>query len=431
MDKPTPSKETPETITPGSSQPRGSRETLNVEPRTLNPGSDDEINLLDYVLVILKHKYLILGATAAAFAVTCGLTLLKTNIYTATARILPPQEAKGGLGAGLLGTLGDLSALGGFSVGASPGDLYVGMLQSRTVADAIIDRFDLMRVYGKEYRVQMYDIFAKLAEISLGKKDGIITISVDDEDPARAAAIANAYVEELKKLNIQLNLSSAGRERLFLEERLTVAKAELARAEENLQRFQEQNKAIRIDAQASAIIDAISKLRGELASKEVDLGVLLSYQTEQSAQVKAVREAIAQLADQIRKLEQSPTDGRGSDDIFLVTAAVPELGVQYARHLREFKVQEAIYEMLTKQFEAAKINEARNTSTIQVLDDAAVPDKKSKPRRSLIVLVTTFVAFLLSVLSTFVLEGLRSLTGGDRDRLDAIKAQLRLRRRTP
>ncbi|MBE0616719.1 MAG: lipopolysaccharide biosynthesis protein, partial [Proteobacteria bacterium] len=350
---------------------------------------------------------------------------------TATARILPPQEAKGGLGAGLLGTLGDLSALAGFSGGASPGDLYVGMLQSRTVADAIIDRFDLMRVYGKEYRVQMYDTFAKLADISLGKKDGIITISVDDEDPERAAAIANAYVEELKKLNIQLNLSNAGRERLFLEERLTVAKAELARAEENLQRFQEQNKAIRIDAQASAIIDAISKLRGELASKEVDLGVLLSYQTEQSPQVKAVREAIAQLSDQIRKLEQSPTDGKVSDDIFLVTAAVPELGVQYARHLREFQVQEAIYEMLTKQFEAAKINEARNTSTIQVLDDAAVPDKKSKPRRSLIVLVTTFVVFLLSVLSTFVLEGLRSLTGEDRDRLDAIKAQLRLRRRTP
>jgi uncharacterized protein involved in exopolysaccharide biosynthesis len=301
------------------------------------------------------------------------------------------------------------------------------MLQSRTVADAIIDQFDLMTVYDQEYRVRMHDKLKQLVRVSLGKKDGIISISVEDEDPARAAAIANAYVEELKKLNVRLNLGSAGRERVFLEERLAVVKADLVQAEDNLKTFQETNKAISIDAQATAIIDAISKLRGELASKEVELGVLLTSQTEQNPQVRALREGIGQLKPQLRKLEGSSEGKKISQDIFIATSDVPDVGLQYARLLRDFKVQETLFELLTKQYEVAKVSEAKNTSSLQVLDDAAVPDRKSKPKRALAVLIATFIVGFMAVLWAFVREFGERMNDEDRQRWQEIRGLLSLR----
>ena len=387
-------------------------------------GRYDEINLLDLLLVLVRHKKLILGACAATFLLTCGMTLLMPNIYTATARILPPQQENNGFPS-TLGNTGRLAALAGVSVGSGSGELYVGLLQSRTVADAVIDRFDLMEVYQQKYRSRTYDLLKNHVTVSLGKKDGIITISFDDKDPRRAAAIANAFVEEIKKLNVALNLSSAGRERAFLDERLKVVRQDLLHAEENLKKFQEENKAIRIDDQASAIIEAISRLKGELASKEVEVGVLLTYQTEQNPQVKALREAIEQLKGQLRRLEQSPAGQKAGGDSFIPTSEVPALGVQYARLLREFKVQETLYELLTKQSEAAKIGEAKNTSTIQVIDVAVAPDRKSKPKRSVIVLLITCVAFISSAGLAFVREYSKRMPMEDRRRWEEIKGALR------
>jgi len=358
------------------------------------------------------------------FILACVVTLLMPNIYESTAKILPPQQEKGGLGA-MLGGMGDLAALAGISVGGGSGDLYVGMLQSRTIANAIIDRFDLMMVYNQEYRVNTYENLSKHVDVSLGKKDGIISISVEDNDPQRAADIANAYVEELKKLNVQFNLNNAGRERHFLENQLQLVKADLTKAEDNLKTFQEINKAIRIDDQATAIIEAISKLKGELASKEVELGVLLSSQTEQNPEVKMLRQGIAEIKEQVRKLEQSPAGKRVSDDIFITTSEVPDLGVQYARLMRDFKIQETLFELLTKQYEVAKISETKNMSTIQVLDLAQPPDRKSKPRRSLIVLIVTFLIGMGSMFWTFVLENLDKLSEEDQVRLSQIKSHLR------
>ncbi len=394
------------------------------------PVSDDEINLLDYLLVLARNWRMIALVCIATFILSCGATLLMPNIYTSTARILPPTESKGGLSS-MLGGMSDLAALAGVSVGGSSGELYVGMLKSRTVSDAIIDEFNLMEVYEQEYRVKTHAALDEHVTISLGKDDGIVSISVEDEDPERAASIANTYVEELKKLNVSLNLSSAGRERLFLENRLKMVKADLLAAEENLKDFQEKNRAISIDDQATAIIEAISQLKGELASREVELGVLLSYQTEQNPQVKSLREGVAQLKEQIRKLERSPAGKKITDDIFIATSDVPELGIQYARVLRDFKVQETLFELLTKQYEIAKINEAKDTSTIQVLDEGAVPDRKSKPKRSLIVLLATFVVGFMAVLFAFVREYSQKMPDEDRGRWEEIKSAMRLRKKGP
>jgi len=391
------------------------------------PSADDEINLLDLLLVLIRQKKLILGIGAATFVLTCIVTLLIPNKYIATSRILPPQQDRNGLGA-MLGGMSDLASLAGLSVAGNSGDLYVGMLQSRTVADAIIDRFELMTVYDEKYRLRTYDELRKKAAISLGKKDGIITISVEDKDPQRAAAMANAFVEEIKRLNVKLNLGSSGRERAFLEERLAVVKDDLRRAEEALKTFQEKNKAIRIDDQASALIEAISRLKGELASKEVEVGVLLTYQTEQNSQVKAAREAIGQLKAQIRRLEQSPEGQQVADDIFIATSEVPELGVQYARLLRGFKVQETLFELLSKQHELAKLSEAKSTSTIQVIDEAVAPDRKSKPKRALIVILATLAAGFAGILLAFVREYAGRMSEGDRVRWAEIKELARLKK---
>jgi len=387
-----------------------------------------EINLLGYLLIVVRQKRMIFWSGVATFALACGITLLMPNIYTATASFLSSKDNKGSLGT-ITGSLGELSALAGLSIGESPGGLYVGMLKGRTISDAVIDHFNLMEIYDQEYRVKAYAALADHVNISLGKDDGIISITVEDEDPKRAAEIANYFVDELKKLNIDLNLNSAGRERQFLEDRLTLIKRDLTEAEENLKEFQESNRAIRLDDQASAIIDAIAKLKGDLASKEIELGVLLSYQTKQNPQVKALREGIDRLEEQIRKLEQSSPDKVFSGDIFIATAEVPKLGVQYSRLLRNFKVQETLFELLTKQFEVAKISEARNTSTIQVLDVAVPPDQKSRPKRALLVLLATFSAGFLAVLFAFVREFAARMTDQDKAYLAEIKDHLRIWRK--
>ena len=390
--------------------------------------TDDEINLLEYLLVIVKHKKMIFLTCLVTFILTCGITLLMPNIYTSTARILPPQNDKGGLSS-MLGSVSNIAALAGLSVGSGSGELYVGMLKSRSIADVIIDKFDLMKIYDQKYRVETYKILNDAVNFSVGKDDGIITVTAKDEDPKRAADIANTYIEELKKLNIKLNLNNAGRERLFLEERLAVVQNDLSKAEDALKDFQEKNKAIRIDAQASAIIDAFATLKGVLASKEVELGVLRSSQTDQNPQVKALREEITQIREQISQLEQSHDEKTSSADIFLATSEVPELGIQYARLLRDLKVQETLYELVTKQYEMAKISEAKNTSTIQVLDAAMVPDKKSKPRRSMIVLAATFAMGFFALIFAFIREYGQRMDKEDRLLWQKIKENISLKRK--
>jgi uncharacterized protein involved in exopolysaccharide biosynthesis len=388
---------------------------------------EDEINLLDGLLVLVRRWKTILGVCFVTFVLACAVTLSMPNIYTATTRILPQLKESKGISS-LLGGMSDLAVLSGLSDGSSSSGLYVGMLQSRTVADGVIDRLDLMRVFEWETRADAYQALKGLVEISIGKNDGFIVISTDDEDPERAAAIVNAYVEELKKLNVQINLGSAGRQRVFLEERIKKVREDLASAEEALKEFQTTNKAIWLDAQATAIIEAIARLKGELASNEVELGVLRSSQTEQNPQVKALREGISQIRDQIRRLEQSPDGRKVAEDIFIATSEVPELGMKYARLLREFKVQETLFEMLKKQHEIASFEEAKTTSSIQILDLAVPPDRKSKPRRSLIVLLVTLCSGFLAMIYIFIVEYLSRLNEDDRERWQAIRKALGFRR---
>ena len=354
-------------------------------------------SLLDYLLVIAKHKKMIFLTTIGAAILTALLTLLLPNIYTSKTMIMPIQEDKSLMPA-LMGQLGGLAGLTGGSLGGpTQADLYVTMLKSDTVKDALIDRFKLMDVYKKKFRSEAYSALANNSVISAGKKDGVITVSFEDTDPKRAAEVANAYIEELGNIAVNLSVSGAGKSRKFYEERLEKAKAELSASAESLRKFQSKNKTIDLTGQVKASIESLAKLNAELAAQEVKLANLKRQFTDNSQEVKTSAVTVSNLKSQIARLEGSA--GNGSNTSF---SAIPAIGQQYVKLMRDFKVQESLVEILTKQYEMAKLTESKEIPSFQVIDKARIPDKKTKPKRLLIVLSVTFYVFVLSILAFIV-----------------------------
>jgi tyrosine-protein kinase Etk/Wzc len=365
-----------------------------------NIAQEDQIDLLDYLEVLLKRKKLIAKITGAATVISIIVSLLLPKIYSATARIVPPQQDQGLMGL-MLGQAGSgMASLAGDILGkGTPADQYVGILESEAIKDRIIDRFKLMDVYNQKYRLDTYKKLDKAADIAVGKKDGIITITVEDEEPKRAAAMANAFVDELGRLTAGMNIAGAGRNRAFYEERLAAAKVELAKAEESMKDFQSKNKALDVTEQAKASIEGVALLRAQLAAQEVQLASFRSYLTDSSREVTYLKASISDLKGQIARLE-------GKDGVSAIPSlgSVPSLGQEYLRLMRNFKIQETLVEILTKQYEMTRLKEANDVSGLQVIQQARVPDKKIRPKRSLIVLGSTFAAFFFSVFLSFVLE---------------------------
>jgi uncharacterized protein involved in exopolysaccharide biosynthesis len=355
---------------------------------------------------------MILGATLAAAVISIVYSLILPNIYTAKIMILPAQEDKGMMSAMMaqLGGLATLAGGAGVSLGGSSNiDLYASMLKSEAVKDPIIDRFKLMEVYKQKYRTDAYKVLDDNVAVSAGKKDGIITVTVDDKDPKRAAAMANAYIEELGNLAVRLNVTGAGQNRSFLEERLAKAKADLIKAEENLKTFQARNKSVQMTAQAEATIKGIAEMRAKLAAEEVKLATYRRQFTESSQEVKNQATSVVNLRGQIAKME-----GSGGDSSIPAVGSIPAIGEEYVRLMREFKVQESLVEMLTKQYEMAKFSEAKDFSPFQVLLKAMVPERKSKPARARLVLTSSFVTLFFSILLAFVCENFSRMSEKER-----------------
>lgn len=398
--------------------------TVNQAERTdVLAMAEEEINLLELLMVIARRKKFIIRFCAAVAVVAVVGTLLMPNIYSAKATVLPPQKETGGGLAALLGQAGGLAGLAaGMGMGGSA-DLYLGILKSRSVADGVIARLDLARVYKTKSPEETRKKLEGAVKMQAGK-DGIITITADDKDPKLAAALANAFVEELGRKSVQLNLTKAGTERAFLEKRLEVVKEDLKRAEDDLRSFEEKNKAIKIDSQAAASIEGIARLKAEIVAKEVQLASLRSYETDESPEVKVVQAAVGKLRNQLAILAGN---GGGGDGIPSM-GSVPDLGLEYARRMREVKTQEAIFEQLTKQYEVAKLTEAKDSSSIQVLDDAVVPQKKSKPKRALIVILSTVTAFFISIFAVFLQEFFAKMNDEDRARWEEIRGALTFRK---
>jgi uncharacterized protein involved in exopolysaccharide biosynthesis len=370
-----------------------------------------EIGLLDLVRIIVLRRRLIMGMTAGAALLAVVVSLLLPNIYSATAKVLPPQKESGGNLASLLGSMNSMAAFAGASFGlGGSADLYVGILKSRSVADAVIARHDLAAVLKTKSIDQTRLALGQMVKVQAGK-DGIISVTAESKDPRLAAVLANSMVEELGRRSVQLNLSKAGTERVFLEKRLDLVKADLKRAEEALKGFAEKNRAFKVDAQTAVSIEGIARLKAEIVAREVQLESLRSFQTDENQEVKSLQAGLARLRSQLAQLTGG---GRGVDAI-LPVGSVPNLALEYTRLMRELKTQEAILEQLTKQYEVAKLTEAKDSSSLQVLDDAVVPLRKSKPKRSLLVVLATMAGCMVGVVAAFVCENLANLPGSEKD----------------
>ena len=363
---------------------------------------EEEINILDYWRVLVKRRKLIGAIVGAAVVISVIVSLLLPKLYSSTAKIFAPQQEIS-LGAQILAQQpsGLARLASGVLGGGTPTDLWVGFLESQTLRDAIIERFDLKDLYEVK---TMEDARRALNENLSIKKSiaGIVSITVEDRVPERTAEMANAFVEELDRINQEVVMSSGRQMRIFLEERLEKAKGKLTESEENLKNFQEKNKAIKMDDQSTAIIEAAGLMKGQLMAKEVELQTLLSFATSNNPQVEMLRAEIRALQKGLKELEGTGSDT--ADNIFIPTAKIPDLGLKYARFLREFKIQETLFELLTQQYEMASIQEAKDSPTVQVLDRALVPVKRSKPQRRLIVVLSVLLSVFLSVFLVFFLE---------------------------
>src|SRR5882672_8832988 len=369
---------------------------------TSSTTDEDEISLLDLLIVLAKHKRIVLGVPVVVAIAAAVISLLMPNIYTGIARILPPQQSASAASAllnQLGGALGGLGGLAGGALGArNPNDLYVGMLKSRTVADNLIARFDLNKVYEEEFQSNTRKVLERNATIAAGK-EGIIAIEVEDKDPKRAADLANAYVDELIKLTRVLAVTEASQRRLFFENQLLQAKDNLTAAEVAARLGLQKGGLAQVDAQGRSMIEVTARLRAQVSVKEVQIGAMRTFAAEGNPELQRTQQELEALKRELSRVEGSSpiaAIGRGGE---AGNAGLDNLG-----RLRDVKYYEFLYELLAKQYELAKIDEAKDAAVVQVMDRAIEPDRKSKPRRSLVVLLSTLVALFASIIFAVIHE---------------------------
>lgn len=368
-----------------------------------------EISMLDLLIVLARNKRTLIVVPLCIGIIAAVCSWLLPNIYTANVKLMPPQQPGASSAAAVLSQLGG-GALGGLAGGAlgikSTGDLYVGILKSRTIADRLIVRFNLKERFKTKTLIETRERLLKRTAIAFGK-DGLITLEFDDKDPVFAASVANSYVEELERLMQGLALTEAGQRRQYFERQLKRTKDELANAEVALRRTQEKTGLIELGAQGRAIIEAISALRAQIATREVVLGSMKTFATDRNPDAIRVESEIKELKEQLTKLEKPNGAENNEGDMAIPSGKVPEVGLEYARKLREVKYHEVLFELMAKQYEIARADEARDSGSLQVIDKAVPPDRKSKPKRMLIVFLAALLSLILTGISLFVIESRR------------------------
>jgi uncharacterized protein involved in exopolysaccharide biosynthesis len=396
-------------------------------PAEENASADDEVSLLDLLIVLAKHKRLVLGLPLAAAIFAAIVSSLLPNVYTGTTKILPPQQSASAASA-LLNQLGGalgglLGGAGGSVLGRNPNDLYVGMLKSRTVADNLISRFELGKVYGEDRLSDTRKRLEKETTIAAGR-DGIISIEVEDRDPKRAAELANAYVDELMKLTKVLAVTEASQRRLFFERQLLQAKDSLTAAEITARQGLQKGGLAQVDAQGRSMIEVTARLRAQVSVKEVQIGAMRTFAAEGNPELQRTQQELEALRRELSRIEgSSPVAAIGR------VGEAGNAGLDNLGRLRDVKYYEFLYELLAKQYELAKIDEAKDATVVQVMDSAVEPDRKSKPKRALIVILTALVASFLAVIWAFIKEaGERTRQNPEQaSRLKALRGYMRWR----
>jgi uncharacterized protein involved in exopolysaccharide biosynthesis len=383
-----------------------------------------ENGVVDRLRLLWEHRRFLFRMAALGLVAATVIAFLIPARYESTTRLMPPDDQSGSalaMAAALSGRLpGGLGTLAGDVLGVkSSGALFTGILVSRTVQDHLITKFDLQKVYGTK---RWYSARRQLAEntgISEDRKNGILTITVTDHDPTRAAAMAAEYVAELNQVVNQLSTSSARRERVFLEERIQQVKEDLETAEKEFGDFASKNTAVDIKEQAKAMVGAAATLQGEVIASQAQLEGLKQIYTDNNVRVRSLRAHIAELQAQLTKLggkyetpdaadhlaaegkndakldakQDAKQDAKPDDSLYPSIRKLPVLGEAFADLYRRTRVQEAVFETLTQQYELAKVAEAKETPSVKVLDPADVAERKSFPPRVMIMFLGVFLAF--------------------------------------
>ena len=376
-------------------------------------GPDEEVGLLDVAVPLIQHWKMLVMVPVLTAAAAVGITYLIPPTYTAITTFLPPQLQKSSA-ASALASLGALSGLPGVA-GAikTPGDQYVSLLQSVSVTDRIIEKFKLIEVYEVKYRFEARKELSRNVRISLGKKDGLLSVEVDDKDPKRASELANEHVDQLQKVTGELALTEAQQRRIFFETQLKQTGDRLAAAQQAVESSGFNAGAIRAEPRAAA--EGYAQLKAELTAAEVRLGAMRTGLSDATPEVQQQAAVTSALRAQLSKLESGTENSSNAD---------------YIGKFREFKYQESLFELFSRQFELARLDESRDAGQIQVVDPAQIPEWKSKPKRGfvgLVTLVLTAIALLLFVLLRYFWQR-ASVAPTTRSKVARVRAALGSRR---
>lgn len=384
--------------------------------------ADGNFGLVDVLAVLVKNKKLIILMPLLVAILAAAASFMIPEEYSARVRLLPPRAAQSGA-MSLISQLGVSGAVASATGIKNESELYVGMLRSRTIADRLIEEFDLRAVYDTPLQETARRRLESSTVIEAAK-DGLITIDVEDRDRKRVAPLANAYVKELMRLTQVLAVTEASQRRLFFERQLEQAKDNLADAELALKKALDTKGVVSVDADSRAVVETVSRLRAQISAKEIQLNSMTAFVTSNNPSYLRVKEELSSLRAELAKLENGRADAGVAGE-----NGGRQTGLENIKVLRNVKYYEMLYELLAKQYEAARLDEAKQPSVVQVLDSAVEPERKSKPKRAIIVGIAGVAAMALAILWSFLMEAKTLML---RDPVSAakwaeLKAQLKLR----
>ncbi len=358
---------------------------------------EDEISLLDLAIALGEEKKTLFAIPAITTTLAIVVSLLMTPIFTAKTVMMPPQQQQSGA-ASALASLGALAGLAGGAAGIkSPDEMYIAFMQGESLQKAVIQKLNLQERYEKKTIFETREHLKQIVKIASDKKSGLITIEADDKDPEFAAKLANMYVEELRNLMGRLAVTDAQQRRVFYEQAIAKTQNELAEAEVSF-RVAKEKSGMQVTAViAETSVRAGAEMRAQIAAKEVQLSAMGSFATPQNPDVQRLGGELAALRSQLKKLEQ----GSGADEKI---SPLQQLAV---KSYRDIKAREAMMGVLVAQYESARVDEAKEGPLIQQVDVALPPERKSKPKRAIIVLVSAFAGLFLGVFVAFFRRALR------------------------
>jgi uncharacterized protein involved in exopolysaccharide biosynthesis len=373
---------------------------MNTEPVSQAPSAtpyeDDEISLLDLLQTVVENLRLLVGGALAVGVAALGISFLVTPVYTAKTQFLTPQQQQSSASA-LIQSLGVGSLAGAAGLGLkNPADQYIAFMKTDSLQNAMVDRFKLMERYESKFRVDARKDLLDNTKFT-GGKDGIIKLEFDDEDPEFAAQVANGYLDELKRLMARLAITEAQQRRLFFDGKVEEARKELAEADRLLRSTG--ISASTLKSSPEAAVEVVARLRGAITAQEVKIGSMRGYLTESAPDFKQAFVELTSLKAQLQKAEKDEP------------VATDRIEQTYIERFRDYKYKETLYELFAKQYELARVDEAREGAVIQVVDPAVTPERKSKPKRALIAIIATLAAGFALLLFVFVRQALRNAAG--------------------